>query len=576
MTIKDILLGYETGTGKEVYIQPSHMVVTGVSQESGKTTTLESLIKRSKKKAIVFRTKIGEKSFLEGTIIPPFFRDRSDWKFIKGIVESTMKMRIDKFEQATIIQLCKETGGNSLLDFKKKVDQKLQEKISASAKVTLTNLQAYLEEVVPKLMTITFSNTLDLVDGLNIVDLERFSRDSEVQGLIIASVLDEILYKFKDCIVLIPEAWKFVPQDRGSPTKLALEEFIRQGATNRNYIWIDSQDMSGVDKTPLKQISTWILGYQSEKNEVKHTLEQIPLPSSQKPKPDQIMSLGKGVFYKATREQTVKVYVLPFWLDEERGKKIALGKLQISELDGPKQSLSAHRKIQPSVKADILENNNFASKDDVRKIQGDINELRKDFFDKIQDLQEQIVNTNVKVNERPAEAPAINDEEIVGRVLQKIKLPVASSNGPVNIDTDVIIQEVLKRVPAGGVTTYEVAPLEKLKRDILEETKQKLLSEIQTLSNEEKKILKYVEAAQKGVTYSELTEKCLLKAIGGNSMQKTREMCKSLAAKNLVRLDTGHGKVVANLKDEIKRFVFDASEAEVQQTYDHVIMEILQ
>src|SRR3990170_6051812 len=110
---KEILLGFEMKTGKKVNIFPSHMVVTGVSQQSGKTTTLESLIKRSGKKAVVFRTKVGEKSFLEGTIIPPFFRDRSDWKFIKSLIESTMKIRIDKFEQATIIQLCKATGGNS-------------------------------------------------------------------------------------------------------------------------------------------------------------------------------------------------------------------------------------------------------------------------------------------------------------------------------------------------------------------------------------------------------------------------------------------------------------------------------
>ena len=253
---KEILLGFEMKTGKKVNIFPSHMVVTGVSQQSGKTTTLESLIKRSGKKAVVFRTKVGEKSFLEGTIIPPFFRDRSDWKFIKSLIESTMKIRIDKFEQATIIQLCKETGGKSLLDFKKRVDQKLGEKISNVARTILTNLQAYLEEVVPKLQTITFSNTLELVEGLNIIDLERFSRDSEVQGLIIASVLEEILYNKKNTLVLIPECWKFIPQKRGSPCKLSLEEFIRQGATNGNYVWLDSQDLSGVDKSPLKQITT--------------------------------------------------------------------------------------------------------------------------------------------------------------------------------------------------------------------------------------------------------------------------------------------------------------------------------
>lgn len=68
---KMIKLGYEIKTGEEVGIKPSHLIVTGLTQEAGKTTTLEALIKRSGKRAIVFKTKIGEKSFLEGTIIPP-------------------------------------------------------------------------------------------------------------------------------------------------------------------------------------------------------------------------------------------------------------------------------------------------------------------------------------------------------------------------------------------------------------------------------------------------------------------------------------------------------------------------
>lgn len=283
--MKKIKVGYEVGTGKEVNIEPSHLIVTGLTQKAGKTTTLESLIKRSGRRAIVFRTKIGEKSFLQGTIIPPYFKDRSDWQFIQGLVEATMREKLKGWDRATIIRLSKETGGNSLLDFKKKCDEKLQNpKLRGFERDILTNLQAYLEIVIPKLQTINFSNELELVEGLNIIDLERFSRDSEVQSLIIRSVLEEVLYKFKDVIIVIPEAWKFIPQDRGNPCKLIVEEFIRQGATNGNYIWIDSQDMSGVDKTPLKQITEWILGYQSEKNEVKHTLDQIPLPKAQKPK----------------------------------------------------------------------------------------------------------------------------------------------------------------------------------------------------------------------------------------------------------------------------------------------------
>ena len=59
----EILLGYEIKTAKPVKIKPSHLIVTGVTQLSGKTTTLETLIKRSGLKAIVFKTKIGERSF---------------------------------------------------------------------------------------------------------------------------------------------------------------------------------------------------------------------------------------------------------------------------------------------------------------------------------------------------------------------------------------------------------------------------------------------------------------------------------------------------------------------------------
>lgn len=37
-----IKFGYEVGSGKEVSIPVSHLLVTGLSQQAGKTTTLES------------------------------------------------------------------------------------------------------------------------------------------------------------------------------------------------------------------------------------------------------------------------------------------------------------------------------------------------------------------------------------------------------------------------------------------------------------------------------------------------------------------------------------------------------
>jgi hypothetical protein len=570
---KKIKLGYaleQEGyrTGQEISIQPSHLLVTGLSQKAGKTTTLESLIKRSGKRAIVFRTKIGEKSFLSGTIIPPYFKDRSDWKFIKGLIESTMKMRIDKFEQATIINLCKQAGENSLLDFKKKVDQKLGEKISNSTMVTLTNLQAYLNEVLPKLTTIQFSRELDLVDGLNIIDLERFARDSEVQGLIIASVLEEILYnnKFNGTIVVMPEAWKFIPQERGNPCKIIVEEFIRQGATNDKYLWIDSQDMSGVDKTPLKQITEWILGYQSEKNEVKHTLDQIPLPKIHKPKEDDIMTLGKGIFYFASRDMTCKLYVQPFWLDDEKSIKIATGQLKIEDLDIKIDY--AKNEVKPFEAPELIAKQSDPNKEE-------LNEMRVDFFSKLADIQTQVSILSQNLHELQNKQTTIDETTIVAKVLQKI--PIQPLTSQTNVNEEQIIEKILARVPKGGNVVYTVSPLEKIRKDFIIDAKNKILDDISKLSEKATQLLKYLETRQAGITVNELCIKCfLMKDGGGGYAKQVKDYANELIPLNLGERQT-NGNFKGLLKgriDELIR-VHGSTDQEINLLYDHILYEML-
>jgi type IV secretory pathway VirB4 component len=54
-----IMLGFEVGTGKEVQMSLHHTVITGMTQLSGKTTTLEAIISRANRRAIAFKTKRG-------------------------------------------------------------------------------------------------------------------------------------------------------------------------------------------------------------------------------------------------------------------------------------------------------------------------------------------------------------------------------------------------------------------------------------------------------------------------------------------------------------------------------------
>jgi len=572
--VKKIKLGYEIETGQEVLVQPNHYIVTGLTQQAGKTTTLESLIQRSGLRAIVFRTKVGEKSFLQGTRIPPYFKDRSDWQFIQGLVEATIKEKLRTFDRAKIIQLCKKTGGNSLLDFKKKVDERLEEKINNFELDILTNLQAYLEIILPKLQSIKFSSTLELVEGLNIVDLERFSRDPEVQSLIIGSVAEEVLHNFKDVILVMPEAWKFLPQGRGNPCKQIIDEFIRQGATNNNFLWIDSQDMANVDKTPLKQISTWIMGYQSEINEVKHTLNQMPLPKSQKPKENDIMNLGLGEFYLATREKTTKTYVQPFWLDDKRAKQIALGKIKVSEIDAP-ETLTPF-KVAVKEPETVTEQPSIDFQETSKRFNKELNEMRTDFFNKIEDLQEQFTKIHSDIyNLRNQPKQEIDEETLIAKVLQKVPTTSITSTPSSTIDEESIISKVLARVPSGEMKVYKVSPPEKIKKDFLKEAKDKIMSDVEKASEDAKKLLKYIEGRQSNITPSEAVVSCFHLKIGGSSSTKISGIFKELITLELT--ERAGSRYKPTLKEKIKRLlsVHEAKEQEIEQVYNHILMEML-
>jgi hypothetical protein len=370
----DIFIGYELKTGEEVSTFLSHLVVTGITSLSGKTTTLEALIKRSGVRAVVFKTKRGEEGFSEGTIIQPFFKEKSDWQFISSLLEAVMKEKL-KFERSWIIRACK---GTKTLEEVYENCKKLKEESREGSlqEGVYTNLIAYFEIILPQIKDIHFSTELNLKEGINIMDLENLS--IEVQSLIIRSTLDYVLNNEKGIVVIIPEAWKFIPQNRGNPVKQVAEEFIRQGATRKNFIFLDSQDIAGVDKTILKQVANWILGLQTEINEVQHTLEQIPLPKSMKPKEDEIMTLKRGHFIICNPYFTKKVYVCPAWLDNETAKKIALGIIPVEAVLGKKKIKIKDIGRTEEIALENSRRNEIEMSKFIKKLEREIDELEED------------------------------------------------------------------------------------------------------------------------------------------------------------------------------------------------------
>jgi hypothetical protein len=388
--MSEILLGYEVGTGKEVRIPYAHTVVCGQTQASGKTTTLEGLLSRTgdrPRPALAFLTKRAESAFVDARRIPPYFRDRADWQFVESILEAMMRERM-KYERQWIIRVCQ--GATSLEQVAKNVDVALHGDGSKHKKAATgfaagmyLQLSEYFKLLMPELKRLkldmaTHGSKLVLDPGLNVMDLSEYS--TEMQSLAIASTMEEV-YRLRYVITVIPEAWEFLPQSRNTPVKMAGEALIRKGAAAHNFMWLDSQDITGVDKRVLKQVGVWILGVQREVNEVEHTLSQMGVPKKLKPQPEDVMQLRRGQFFVCFEDVMKRVYVLPRWMPADVGFKIALSlPSQAAEL----MLRDAITKYQPENRRHEERNVDYKAaweeaQEQIRELQEQIAQLQRDF-----------------------------------------------------------------------------------------------------------------------------------------------------------------------------------------------------
>jgi hypothetical protein len=311
-----IPLGFEIGTGHAVSIPLRHLAVAGLTQLSGKTSTLEALVSRAGLRCVAFVTKRGETGFQEFKEIPPYFKERTDWQSVEAMLEAAMRERL-KFERPWIIRVSK--GAQSLTQVHEHVRHAL-EKAHGLQQSVYEVLNAYLEIVLPQIDALPYRQKLELVPGINVMNLRKYT--AELQALVIRSVLDWVYEREEKVVTIIPEAWEFIPQGRSSPVVVGAELLIRKGGATENFLWIDSQDLAAVDKRILKSVGVYILGVQREENEVIRTLKHIGI--SPRPKPEEIRGLGLGQFFVCFDRVIKKVYVQPTWADPLEAKAAAL------------------------------------------------------------------------------------------------------------------------------------------------------------------------------------------------------------------------------------------------------------
>jgi hypothetical protein len=321
MPDKKILLGFSVPEGEPVYMRLHHLAIFGLTQLSGKTTTLEALISRSGLKAIAFIVKRGESGFTKYNLVTPYYKPKANWQFVEGLVNVALGEKV-KFEPGmrwAIIKVSK--GAKDLREVKARAEEMLEKAKRDFQKQLFEKLITYLEIVVPELERWRFSDKLELTEGVNVMDLSEMR--IETQHLVIASTIEYAFQNLDHVVVIIPEAWETMPQNKMTPVKWVAQQFIRKGAAIGNYLWLDSQDIGSIDKAPLRQCDNWLMGRMKEAHEVERILKQL---LGMKVPAEEIQTLPLGHFYAAIGNEVKKTYVLPVGVPEDVGREVALGK----------------------------------------------------------------------------------------------------------------------------------------------------------------------------------------------------------------------------------------------------------
>lgn len=367
--VATIHVGFEVESGEPVAVPLGNTAVTGQTQASGKTTTLEALVSRSGVTALAFVTKRGESAFSGGRRVQPYFRDRADWQFVTSIIDATLQEK-NKFLRPWIMKITRTT--RTLAEVQDAVRAALKSSRDASLNEGVyTQLDAYLDLIVPEIARTPLAARLDLAPGLNVMDVS--GSPTPMQMLFVQSALDWVNEYANDTVVIVPEAWEFIPEGKGSPVKSSAVTLVRKGSGIGNHIWVDSQDMAGVDKVILRGCPVWLIGVQRESNEIRRNLANIP-KSIKRPSAAAVAMLEQGQFYVCWGSHAVKTYVQPAWLSAEDAYAVALG--EAVPLD----------RIRPRATPKATPKENTVNETEARELRAENDRLRRC----VEDLQRQL------------------------------------------------------------------------------------------------------------------------------------------------------------------------------------------
>jgi len=376
---------FEVGSGKPVEIEPFHFAIVGQTQFSGKTTLLKRLADWAVSqgfRVLIFDSKETEADYEGfGIEVPVVLRETTDSFVLIGLLESMFKRKLTPY-YATLSRLTE--GARNFDDIIQRARQFEATTRSSWLRDACRVLYDLLERLRAETSKVKTVQTLQLKDGINRMAINNFTH--EAQQLIVKNAFEDALRIYKrNLIIIIDEAFKFLPEKYSSAATRAIMDVMTQGAKTNLYVFISTQFLAITDKDPLKACAVKFLGTQDHITEVKHTLDLIP-EARGKFTPEQIMKLklGHWILVRKNPPYVGVVYSLPLGVPEHIGVEVAKG------LRTPESIRDAYLKPKIEVDDEMWKEKYLELERKFADMRTSIyNELRKEFEAKVKEAKDE-------------------------------------------------------------------------------------------------------------------------------------------------------------------------------------------
>ncbi|MDE1854464.1 MAG: ATP-binding protein, partial [Thaumarchaeota archaeon] len=288
-------------------LQLFHTLFTGQTNLAGKTTAIRSLIPKAVREdytVLIFDTKPTVREFEGYHDIPICYRPTTDALALISLLESIRRAKLSIL-YATLLRITE--GAEDVPDIIRNAEKMEAKSKSGFIKDACHTLADLLGRLQNELAGYSLSSTLDIEAGrINVMPLNTLS--SEAQQLVIKTAFELALkHHNRRTILVIDEAFRFLPQAYSSACKKPIQDVITQGAKTGLFVWLATQYIATTEKDAIKGMANKLLGRQDDPTEIKATMERI---REAKITSDDLMTLKRGEFiFVPVDGQVKKVYI---------------------------------------------------------------------------------------------------------------------------------------------------------------------------------------------------------------------------------------------------------------------------